>query len=59
MKKIKKLMFVVFILLIIKVSAQEKYMNERSTIELEILKNGKVEKIVGYLIAFDMQDLKS
>ena len=58
MKKITTLFSLLFILLINQISAQEKNMNELTTIEIEILKNGKVEKAVGYLIMFDMDDLK-
>jgi hypothetical protein len=59
MKKINTLLSIMFMLLITKVSAQEKIFEEGTTIEVEIVKNGKVEKKVGYLIMFDMQDLKN
>jgi hypothetical protein len=59
MKKINALLSIMFMLLITKVSAQEKNFEEGTTIEVEIVKNGKVEKKVGYLIMFDMQDLKN
>ncbi len=59
MKKCK-LIFSSFLLLIITcVSAQEINVNDRNTIEIEIVKDGKVEKGIGYLIMFDMKNLKA
>ena len=59
MKMIRTLLYFILLLIITQVSAQGKNINERSTIEVEIVKNGKVEKKVGYLIMFDMQELKN
>jgi hypothetical protein len=59
MKKINALLSIMFMLLITKVSAQEKNFEEGTTIEVEIVQNGKVAKEIGYLIVFDMQELKS
>ena len=53
MKKCK-LIFSSFLLLIITcVSAQEVNINDRNTIEIEIVKDGKVEKAIGYLIMLE------
>jgi archaellum component FlaF (FlaF/FlaG flagellin family) len=62
MKKFTTLFSLLLLLLTTKISAQEntklsaqdKNVNERTKIEVEILKNGKVEKGVGYLISFDI-----
>jgi hypothetical protein len=59
MKKINTLLSIMFMLLITMVSAQEKDFEEGTTIEVEIVQNGKVAKEIGYLIVFDMQELKS
>lgn len=59
MKKFKFL-FAAFLLLIITgVSAQDSNVNKLNTIEIEVVKDGKVEKAIGYLIVFDMNYLKA
>jgi hypothetical protein len=58
MKKITALFSLLLLLFVTKVSAQEKNVNQRTKMEVKIVKNGKVEKGVGYLITFDMKDLK-
>ena len=59
MKKFTALFSLLFILTINPISAQERNMDELTTIEIEVLKNGKVEKAVGYLIIFNMNELKT
>ena len=59
MKKFTALFSLLFIVVINSISAQEKSMDELTTIEIEVLKNGKTEKAVGYLILFNMNELKT
>lgn len=58
MKKLATLLSLLLLLLITKVSAQEKIADEGTKMEVEIVKNGKIERGVGYFIIFDMKDLK-
>lgn len=57
MKKFTTLFSFLLFLLITQVFAQQKNMNERTKMQIEIVKNGKAEKAVGYLVVFDMKDL--
>lgn len=57
MKKFIILFSLLLFLIVPQVSAQQKNMNERTKMEIEIVKNGKVEKAVGYLVVFDMKEL--
>lgn len=66
MGKFAALFSFLFLLLTTKISGQENkkisdkdtYLYERTKIEFEIVKNGKVEKGMGYFISFDMNVLK-
>jgi archaellum component FlaF (FlaF/FlaG flagellin family) len=59
MKKLAAFFSLLFILSINKLSAQEESMKEFTTVEIEILKKGKLEKSIGYLISFEMPNLNS
>jgi len=54
MKNIKTLLSIAGLLVLTQVVAQDANLKKRSIIEIALEKNGKIEKGIGYLLAFEM-----